>query len=212
MKKRSSEIDAKLLQHAIRRTHDFESMLVHLFPQGSTTSTHKNKVIPTNSSSLATNKKSESPGPAVVTAHPMKGLISKCFEDYLSVFTAAQDTHLSDLLNRLVEAQKAAGIPRRETETGSVILSSSGDLFVFYKTAMQKCMEFSTSDKLLIDLVQILKKYLKEYANRYIASAKLTIQFRLNRFGLLVGAFSDSCRKQDRPQVYPLQLVLFKPF
>jgi hypothetical protein len=73
-------------------------------------------------------------------------------------------------------------------EGGSPVLSSCGDLFVFYKKCLVQCSELSTGQPML-GLAQLFRKYLREYIQRVIV-ANLPKVRRGGSIGLLYLNFS----------------------
>jgi hypothetical protein len=116
------------------------------------------------------------PLPFRETVSLIKGIISQSFEPFLSIYIEAQDRNLSELIERfVVDARKqssaAAALPPEMTseEGGSPVLSSCGDLFVFYKKCLVQCSELSTGQPML-GLAQLFRKYLREYIQRVIVA------------------------------------------
>jgi len=102
----------------------------------------------------------------------IKGIISQSFEPFLSIYIEAQDRNLSELIERfVVDARKQSALPPEMTseEGGSPVLSSCGDLFVFYKKCLVQCSELSTGQPML-GLAQLFRKYLREYIQRVIVA------------------------------------------
>ena len=57
----------------------------------------------------------------------------------------------------------------RTTEEGAgIVLPSAADMFVFYKKCLVQCASLSTGPPLL-ELTELFKKYLREYATRVLA-------------------------------------------
>jgi hypothetical protein len=111
-------------------------------------------------------------------SQPFKGIISQCFEPFLTIYIEAQDRNLSELIERFVldarkhqpvAAPESAGNGIGGVEEGSPVLSSCGDLFVFYKKCLVQCSELSTGQPMLA-LAQLFRKYLREYIQRVIVA------------------------------------------
>ena len=122
---------------------------------------------------------SSAPAAPPPTSHPFKGIISQCFEPFLTIYIDAQDRNLSELIERFAaDGRKQQAVPAPESsngsggggglgEEGSPVLSSCGDLFVFYKKCLVQCSELSTGQPMLA-LAQLFRKYLREYIQRVI--------------------------------------------
>jgi hypothetical protein len=112
------------------------------------------------------------PLPFRETVSLIKGIISQSFEPFLSIYIEAQDRNLSELIERFVgDARKQSALTPEMTseEGGSPVLSSCGDLFVFYKKCLVQCSELSTGQPML-GLAQLFRKYLREYIQRVIVA------------------------------------------
>lgn len=113
---------------------------------------------------------SESPANASASTSdlitPFQGIISCCFEPYLSIYIESQDRNLADLVERASLEQKNRGCTNMAVE-GSSVLHSCGDLFMFYKKCMVQCAQLSTAEPMLA-LANVFKKYLREYATKVL--------------------------------------------
>ena len=72
--------------------------------------------------------------------------------------------NLSELLENFASDLKSRGVPK----TGSIVLPSAADMFVFYKKCLVQCASLSTGPPLL-ELTELFQKYLREYAHRILA-------------------------------------------
>jgi len=144
LEKRTKEVDTKLLLHSINKTAAFESLLSRRFT-GRTLNVSSN-YDPANNPFEEPKNPFEESSPInsqnyqSITAQPFKGIISRCFEQYLSIYIDAQDRNLAELIDRFVEDMKKQPIPESKPE-GTSVLSSCGDLFVFYKKCLVQCAE-----------------------------------------------------------------------
>eukprot|EP00051_Salpingoeca_urceolata_P027977 m.484296 g.484296 ORF g.484296 m.484296 type:complete len:850 (+) comp23287_c0_seq1:244-2793(+) len=95
-------------------------------------------------------------------------IISKVFESCLPVYIDAQDVYLKDLMEQFVRGFKGetADIPDGEEAR---VLASCTELFMFFKSCMMQCLQFSSS-KALLDLYQVFKTHLKLYAQRMLSA------------------------------------------
>jgi len=164
LQRRSKEVDTKLLLHSIQKTTAFESLLSRRFT-GKTLNLSTNydpSINPFEDSSAVTSQNYHN-----INSQPFKGIISSCFEQYLYIYIEAQDRNLTELIDRFVEDVKKQPLPDAKSETGTSVLSSCGDLFVFYKKCLVQCAELSTGQSLL-SLANLFKKYLRQYMHRVI--------------------------------------------
>ena len=72
--------------------------------------------------------------------------------------------NLSELLENFASDLKSRGVPK----TGSIVIPSAADMFVFYKKCLVQCASLSTGPPLL-ELTELFQKYLREYAHRILA-------------------------------------------
>lgn len=91
------------------------------------------------------------------------GLMSYAFSSNFSLFRG-----LSDLLDRFSSDMKSQGVPKPAADGSGVVIPSAADFFVFYKKCLVQCASLSTGPPLL-DLTELFKKYLKEYASRILS-------------------------------------------
>lgn len=112
-------------------------------------------------------------------------MISRCFESHLNIYIVSQDksvTHrkvgtsfylalcrgLADLVDRFSSDMKSQGVPKPAADGSGVVITSAADFFVFYKKCLVQCASLSTGSPLL-ELTDLFKKYLKEYASRILS-------------------------------------------
>ncbi|GLA04920.1 vacuolar protein sorting-associated protein 53 [Aspergillus niger] len=132
-------IDVNLLLSCLQETLDFEHSLERRFVSPSRPSTD------TFASSEA----------------PVFGqAISEAFEPYLSVWVEAQDKQLAALIPKY--RQQPAKPPDEEFDS-HIVISSSTDLFTFYRHSLQQCAKLSTGAS-LAELAKVFAKYLDQYA------------------------------------------------
>ncbi|KAG0200788.1 Vacuolar protein sorting-associated protein 53 [Mortierella sp. GBA30] len=85
--------------------------------------------------------------------------ISPCFEPYLSLYIEAEDKALEEKINGFKLQE-----PVLEDDLSVTVLSSSTDIFMFYKSALTNCAKLSRK-KPFLDLCTIFGKWLRVYAN-----------------------------------------------
>lgn len=90
--------------------------------------------------------------------------ISEAFEPYLSVWVEAQDKQLAALLPKY--RQQPLKPPDEEFNSHAVI-SSSTELFTFYRHSLQQCAKLSTGGS-LAELAKVFAKYLDQYAQQVL--------------------------------------------
>jgi hypothetical protein len=137
-------IDVKLLLSCLQQTLDFEHSLERRFNQSSRTS------IDTVASSNDT---------------PIFGQpISDAFEPYLSLWVVAQDKELARLIPQY--KQRPTRLADEEFSSQQVITSST-ELFNFYRHSLAQCAKLSTGQPLL-DLSKVFGRYLDQYAQQVL--------------------------------------------
>ncbi len=114
-------------------------------------------------------KKPSDPAPPTTagSSNLFSGIISQCFEPYLTIYLESQDRNLTDLVNRAAQDQQSRGSSGMALE-GSAVLHSCGDLFMFYKKCMVQCAQLSSTGATLVALAAIFKKHLREYATKVL--------------------------------------------
>ncbi|KAL4762909.1 putative GARP complex subunit Vps53 [Aspergillus foveolatus] len=90
--------------------------------------------------------------------------ISEAFEPYLSVWVNAQDQQLAGLIPKY--RQQPVKPPGEEFDS-HIVISSSMELFTFYRHALQQCAKLSTGAS-LADLAKVFGKYLDQYAQQVL--------------------------------------------
>lgn len=136
-------IDVNLLLSSLQETLDFEHSLELRF-------------ISSPRPSIDTFTSTETP---VFTQ-----VISEAFEPYLSVWVDAQDKQLA----ALVPKYRLQPIKPPDEEFNShIVISSSTELFTFYRHSLQQCAKLSTGGS-LADLAKVFAKYLDQYAQQVL--------------------------------------------
>jgi hypothetical protein len=142
---RSGQIlDVNLLLSCLQETLDFEHALEGRFNTGSRTSMETT----TSSSDVQ------------VFNQP----ISDAFEPYLSVWVEAQDKQLSSMIPQYKQRPPIA--PDEEFSSQQVV-SSSTELFNFYRHSLAQCAKLSTAQP-LSDLAKVFARYLDQYAQQVL--------------------------------------------
>ncbi|KAJ5688665.1 hypothetical protein N7462_003057 [Penicillium macrosclerotiorum] len=137
-------IDVNLLLACLQETLEFEHSLERRFAPPSRPSTD------TFASSIETPAFGQS--------------ISEAFEPYLSVWVEAQDKQLAALLPKYRQQPLK---PPDEEFNSHTVLSSSTELFTFYRHAFQQCAKLSTGGS-LAELAKVFAKYLDQYAQQVL--------------------------------------------
>lgn len=96
--------------------------------------------------------------------HTFDRSISEAFEPYLSLWVDLQDRQLQSMIPKY---RNQPLIPPDEEFTPQAVISSSIELFHFYKLTLAQCAKLSTGDRLL-DLAKLLAKYLDQYAQQVL--------------------------------------------
>ena len=76
-------------------------------------------------------------------------------------------THTSHTPRNLSDLIESFVADRRSQEGTGIVLPSAADMFVFYKKCLVQCTSLSTGPPLL-ELTELFKKYLREYATRVL--------------------------------------------
>ncbi len=90
--------------------------------------------------------------------------ISEAFEPYLSIWVEAQDKHLSTMI------PKYRAEPARQPDeefSPQMVISSSTELFSFYRMTLAQCAKLSTGAR-LVELTKVYAKYLDQYAQQIL--------------------------------------------
>ena len=188
IKARQSEVDTKLLLAAIQKTAGFESLLSRRF-SGVTLSISSNieqsfvqtqfaaSSNPFGDPDAATNPFLQPAEQSVnslnyqtVNLNPFKGIISQCFEPYLHIYLEAQDRNLADMIARFAAELNGTKSSQVEVGEGAPVLTSCGDLFVFYRKCLVQLSEL-TSGQPMVELASLFKKYLREYISKVIVAS-----------------------------------------
>lgn len=91
-------------------------------------------------------------------------VISEAFEPYLNVWVDSQDKQLA----ALVPKYRLQPIKPPDEEFNShIVISSSTELFTFYRHSLQQCAKLSTGGS-LADLAKVFAKYLDQYAQQVL--------------------------------------------
>ncbi|OKL59701.1 hypothetical protein UA08_05294 [Talaromyces atroroseus] len=90
--------------------------------------------------------------------------ISEAFEPYLGLWVEAQDKQLSTLLPKY----RQQPLKREDEEFhAQLVISSSTELFTFYRHSLAQCAKLSTSGS-LAELSKVFAKYLDQYAQQVL--------------------------------------------
>lgn len=136
-------IDVNLLLSCLQETLDFEHSLERRFASPARPSTDT----------------------FASTETPVFGqAISEAFEPYLSVWVEAQDKQLAALIPKY--RQQPIRPPDEEFDC-HIVISSSTELFTFYRHSLQQCAKLSTGGS-LADLAKVFAKYLDQYAQQVL--------------------------------------------
>ena len=138
-------LDVDLLLSCLQETLDFEHSLEKRFTNASRAS------IDTISSSEEKSR-------------IFSQAISEAFEPYLSIWVEAQDKHLSTMIPKY-----RAQPPRQADEEFSpqMVISSSTELFSFYRLTLSQCAKLSPGAR-LVELTKVFAKYLDQYAQQIL--------------------------------------------
>ena len=138
-------LDVDLLLSCLQETLDFEHSLEKRF---------------TNSSraSMDTLNSFDEKAPVFSQA------ISEAFEPYLSVWVEAQDKHL---LGMIPKYRSVPPLQPDEEFTPQMVISSSIELFNFYRLTLAQCAKLSPGAR-LVDLTRVFAKYLDQYAQQVL--------------------------------------------
>lgn len=141
---RSGEnLDVNLLLSCLQETLDFEQSLDRRF---------------TNPSRVSTDTFTSTESPV------FSQMISEAFEPYLSVWVEAQDKQLATLIPKYRQQPPK---PPDEEFSAQLVISSSTELFTFYRHALAQCAKLSTGGS-LAELTKVFAKYLDQYAQQVL--------------------------------------------
>ena len=138
-------LDVDLLLSCLQETLEFEHGLERKFTNASRASTD----------TLSSN---EDKSPIFSQA------ISEAFEPYLSIWVEAQDKHLSTMIPKY-RAEPARQLD--EEFSPQMVISSSTELFSFYRMTLAQCAKLSTGAR-LVELTKVFAKYLDQYAQQIL--------------------------------------------
>ncbi|CAD6343762.1 unnamed protein product [Miscanthus lutarioriparius] len=178
--------DVATLLLAFQRTLEFEEELAEKFSGGTTNARNKetasddedeggehNKIVsdirkkyekklagPSDEAEQDKQKDLSVPG----AGFNFHGIISSCFEPYMTVYIELEEKSLVDQLEKLVQEE------RWETEEGSQtnILSSSMQVFLVIRKSLKRCSAL-TKNQTLFNLFQVFQRILKAYATKLYA-------------------------------------------
>ena len=138
-------LDVDLLLSCLQETLDFEHGLERRFTN-------------TSRASMDTLSSNDEKSPIFSQA------ISEAFEPYLSIWVEAQDKHLSTMIPRYRSQP-----PRQPDEEFSpqMVISSSTELFSFYRLTLAQCAKLSPGAR-LVELTKVFAKYLDQYAQQIL--------------------------------------------
>ena len=181
LQQRHQEVDTKLLLHSIQKTSAFENLLSRRF-SGITLATSRNveeQFLKSQPNMITTsNNPFGEPEPDALNSQnfhnvnlgTFKGIISQCFEPYLHIYLEAQDKNLEDMISKFVGDLNKMSLEKLESGEGAPVMTSCGDLFVFYRKCLVQLGELSAGQPLL-DLASLFRKYLREYTSKVIVAA-----------------------------------------
>ncbi len=138
-------LDVDLLLSCLQETLDFEQSLEKRFTT-------------TSRASMDTLSSYDEKSPVFSQA------ISEAFEPYLSIWVEAQDRHLSTLIPKY-----RVQPPRQPDEEFSpqMVISSSTELFSFYRLTLAQCAKLSPGAR-LVELTKVFARYLDQYAQQIL--------------------------------------------
>ena len=99
-----------------------------------------------------------------VPTAPFAHAISEAFEPYLYIWVEAQDIQLASFLTQY---RSRPPLPPGEEFHPQMVISSSTELFTFYRQIFAQCAKLSTGQR-LADLSRVLAKYLDQYAQQVL--------------------------------------------
>ncbi|XP_015688115.1 vacuolar protein sorting-associated protein 53 A isoform X2 [Oryza brachyantha] len=180
--------DVATLLLALQRTLEFEEELAEKFSGGATSTRNKESASDDENEDTGRNKivsdirkkyEKKLAVPNDETEHDkdkqkdlsipgagfnFHGIISSCFEPYMSVYIELEEKSLVDQLDKLIQEEKW------ETEEGSQtnILSSSMQVFLVIRRSLNRCSAL-TKNETLFNLFQVFQRVLKAYASKLYA-------------------------------------------
>ncbi|OLL24178.1 Vacuolar protein sorting-associated protein 53 [Neolecta irregularis DAH-3] len=136
-------LNVELLLNSLRQTLEFEMYL-------------EKKIGNDIRISIDTNSSFQAPDRVPIFGKP----ISVAFEPHLSLYIDAQEQSLSKMMLSFRTVSSA-------DDEDQNVLSSSADLFIFYRQTFSQCAKLSTSTP-LINLARLFAKYLQEYSDKIL--------------------------------------------
>ena len=138
-------LDVNLLLNCLQETLDFEHGLERKF---------------TNTSRASLDTVSSIEEKPALFSHA----VSDAFEPYMSVWVEAQDRHLANMMPKYKQEP-----PRKQEEEFSpqMVITSSTELFNFYRLSLSQCAKLSTGAR-LSELSKVFAKYLDQYAQQVL--------------------------------------------
>jgi len=138
----TTNLSVELLLNSLQQTLEFETYLERKFSNDTR-------------ASIDTNSSFQNPERTSIFGKP----ISVAFEPHLSLYIDAQEHSLSKMMISFKT-------PSTNDEDQSV-LSSSADLFIFYRQTFSQCAKLSTGTP-LVNLGHLFAKYLQEYSDKIL--------------------------------------------
>ena len=138
-------MDVDLLLKCLQETLDFEHSLEKKFSN-------------TSRASMDTVSSSDDKPP--IFSHA----ISEAFEPHLNIWVEAQDKQLSTMIPRY--KQQPSRQPDEEFNS-QMVISSSTELFNFYRLTLSQCARLSPGAR-LVELTKVFAKYLDQYAQQIL--------------------------------------------
>lgn len=143
-------LDVKLMLQTLQQTIDFENRLDRRFAGKDPDR------ISMDRRSEDQSRRSEDTSSGIPSKFVRR--ISAAFEPYLDHYIAAEDKNLADIM----DTYRAK--PVAEDDPSISVLSSSTDLFYFYRQTLVHCSKMSTGQPFL-NLTRMFAKYLRVYAD-----------------------------------------------
>lgn len=163
MKNNPNEVKLDPLMYAMSKTSAFEALLAKRF-SGITLIDHQDKD-EENDVDRCEQKRTSSSN-SNHRSHPFEGLIFSTFEPHFTVFIESQEVAIQRLMEQFVEDHQKL-IKSTPKSQQSRVFNSSNLLFQQYKTSLVHCIQFTNKTSLL-DLHDVFKKYLRDYALRVL--------------------------------------------
>jgi len=138
-------LDVDLLLSCLQETLDFEHSLEKRFTT-------------TSRASMDTLSSNDEKSPVFSQA------ISEAFEPYLSIWVEAQDKHLSTMI---LKYRAQPPLQPDEEFSPQMVISSSTELFSFYRLTLAQCAKLSPGAR-LVELTKVFAKYLDQYAQQIL--------------------------------------------